>query len=253
MTVELKTEEIIIDEGSKYPPDFDQTKTTWKNLVEDKTHSDFLCLCPSCLYWVHKKDGGKFDKEVFFLEWLHFEIKLSLVNQKIIQSLEIGSKPKFHVNMRELFKVRGSIRELSEFIKKNFSEIDHNCQRIKLKLWRLQKSGILGKLEIKISQEWRRKHPESAEKRKEWEKNWGDLRRAQKIADFIYSRLDKSAIQRVICRRFFQKKSVDDLEEMRPWLNTNYGILWDKGKRKDQIVYTGKRKSSRGRFFKVGP
>ena len=103
-----------------------------------------------------------------------------------------------------------------------------------MKLWRLQKSGILGKLEIKISQEWRRKHPESAEKRKEWEKNWGDLRRAQKIADFIYSRLDKSAIQRVICRRFFQKKSVDDLEEMRPWLNTNYGILWDKGKRKDK-------------------
>ena len=248
MTVEPETEEIIIDEGSKYPPDFDRIKTAWKNLVEDKAHSDFLCLCPSCLYRAHKKDGGKFDKEVFFLEWLHFEIKLSLVNQKITQSLEIGSKPRILVNIRELFKVRSSIRELSEFIEKSFPEIDHNYQRIKLKLWRLEKSGILKKLENKITQEWFKTHPVDYRK-----SDLPKFKLSQKIADFVYSQPGRKTIQRQICRRFFQKKSVEDLEEMRSLLTYNYGIICEHGKRKNQIVYIGKRKSSRGIFFKVGP
>ena len=248
MTVEPETKEIIIDEGSKYPPDLDRIKTTWKNLVEDKIHSDFLCLCPSCLYQIQKKDGGRFDKEVFFLDWLHFEIKFSLVNQKITQSLEIGSKPKTYIDMRELFKVRGSIRALSKFIEKKFPEIDHNYQRIKLKLWRFKKSGILKKLENKITKEWSKTHPVEHRKNEFWKM----LRLTQRIANFIYSRPDKSAIQRDICRKFFQKKSVDDLEEIRSWLNINYGILWDKGKREDQIIYYGTMKSSRGRFMKTG-
>jgi len=248
MPVEPETKEIIIDEGSKYPPDLDRIKTAWKNLVEDKIHSDFLCLCPSCLYQTQKKDGRRFDKEVFFLDWLHFEIKFSLVNQKITQSLEIGSKPRIYVDMREFFKVRGSIRALSEFIEKKFPEIDHNYQRIKLKLWRFKKSSILKKLEIKITQEWSKTHPVDHRKNEFWKM----LRLTQKITDFIYSQSDKSAYQRVIRRKFFQKKSVDDLIEMRSWLNTNYGILWGEGKRKDQIIYYGTMKSSRGRFMKIG-
>jgi len=251
MTVESEIREIEIDPGSKNPPDLNRIKTAWKDLKEDRTHANFPCFCPSCLYQAHKKVGGRFDKEAFFLDWLLFEIKLSLVNQteKIVfkDTFDRG-QIKIFVDSREFFKVRGSIKALSEFVEKNFSEINPDYQRINLRLWRFRKSGVLKMLEEKISMEWWNAHPVDFRKNESWKL----LNLAQRIADFIYSRPEKSATQREICRRFFQKKSVEDLEDMRFWLKTNYGIGWKKRKKKNQIIYFGEMKNARGRFLRVG-
>jgi hypothetical protein len=96
---------------------------------------------------------------------------------------------------------------------------------------------------------------------KEWHKNhpikgrddtFLKLKLIKKIADFVYLQPNRKAFQREICRRFFQKKTIEDLEELRPWLRVNYGIECLKGKRKNQVIYVGMMKDSRGRFFRVG-
>lgn len=235
----------------KNPPDLNKIKNAWEDLINARVHADFLCLCPSCLYQTYREEGGRLDKEIFFLDWLYFEIKLSMVDQRITQSLEVGSKPKISVDMREFFNVPGSIKVLSEFIETNFPDINHDYKRIKLKLWRFKKSGVLKYLEQKKIKIWMKAHPV---KRKDHPLI--KLKLLQKIADFIYSQPEHKALEREIYRKFFQKKSVVDIEEeldeMNPWLQANYGIFRKQGKRKDQIIYYGVLKTSRGRFFRVG-
>lgn len=248
MTVNPKIDENELDYG-KNPPDLPRIKEAWQDLINNKIHTDFLCFCPSCLYQAHKKDGGRFDKDVFFLDWLHFEIKLSLINQRTTYSLDSpGFNPKTSVDMFELAEVRGSVKALSEFIEKNFpNDFNPNYKRIKKRLWRFRKSSTLKALEIKKTLEWFKNHP--SESQKESLKN---LNLAQRIADFIYSMPGRKVIQRDILRRFFQKKRLEDLEYLIPWLRDNYGIICEEGKRKDQVIYCGVLKTSRGRFLRFG-
>jgi hypothetical protein len=162
------------------------------------------------------------------------------------------SAVKFHIDGQDFIdflKNRGSLKALSEFVKKHFPKVDHDYKRIKLRLWRFRKSGTLKKLEQEKIREWMKIHPINIKKR---DHPLMKFKLLQKIADFIYSQPDRKIIQREICRRYFQKKPVEDLEELRPWLRFNYGIECLKGKRKNQILYVGKMNSSRGLFFKVG-
>jgi len=234
--------------------DIQRIKKFYTDLINDITHPE-ACSCPSCLFQEHKKQGGKYNKEIFFLSWLEFEILFSLVNQteKIVFEtvFDPGSYKRFiegEVEVKKFLKGYGRIKALSEFVKKNFPEIDHNQKRLKLRLWRFKKSGVELKAAKEIQKRYYKIHPFDFRK--------SDLQKfklAQKIADFIYSQPKQKTTQREICRKYFQKKSVEDLEEMRSLLNFNYGIIWDDGKRKNQIIYIGKMKSSRGVFFKVGP
>lgn len=155
----------------------------------------------------------------------------------------------------DLLKGRGSLVALSEFIKKHFPKLDHDYNRLKLRLWRFKKSGTVKRLEQEKIKEWMKVHPV-----KRRDHPMMKFKLLQKIADFIYSQPDRKVTQREIQRRFFQKKFAVDIEEilyeMRPWLKSNYGIEYLEGKkgglRKSQALYVGTMKSSRGKFFKVG-
>ena len=231
--------------------DVQRIRKVYANLINDKTHPE-PCVCPCCLFQEHKKQIGKYSKEIFFLSWLEFELRFSLVNQKekIVYEKAFGpGSYKRFIEGLELIKFSrgyGRIKALSEFLEINFPKIDHNQKRLKLRLWRFKKSGMELKAAKEINKRYVKAHPYDLQKIKE---GWKDLKLAQKIADFIYSQPGHKTTQRQICRRYFQKKSVEDLEEMRSLLNSNYGIICEYGKRKNQIIYIGKMKSSRGRSF----
>lgn len=81
------------------------------------------------------------------------------------------------------------------------------------------------------------------------EKKAGTVRLGQQIADFIYAQPNKAATQRQLRCRF--QGPVDELENLQPWLQLNYGIECRQASRKNQIVYCGKMNSSRGRWLGV--
>jgi hypothetical protein len=230
------------------PVDLGRVKKAYADLIENKTHA-IPCTCPSCEYQLHKTKGGRFAKEVFFLDWLLLEVKLSMINQteKMYWETAYGpSKIKFSVKWKDFFKAWGTIQELARFVSKYFPNIDPSPQRIKLKLWRFRKSGISASLEKEIILNGRKANPVDPK----INENWQGLRLAQRVADYIYKKRGHAVTQRDL-RRFFQKP-VEELERLRPWLSANYGIDWKLGARKNQIIYFGTRETSRGRYLGVG-
>lgn len=230
------------------PIDLKRVIKTYADLMGDRTHAA-PCTCPSCLYHLHKTKGGGYDKEVFFLDWLSLEVKLSLINQSekiVFETAYDRGKNKTSVDWKDLFRAWGTIQALADFVGDNFPDIDPSPRRIKLKLWRFRKSGVsatLGKEIILNAIKANSVDPEINE-------TWRGLRLAQRVADYIYKRRGHAVTQRDL-RRFFQKP-VEELIDVRPWLDLNYGIVCKQGKRENQIVYTGTMKSSRGRFLRVG-
>jgi len=214
-----RVDEVVSREG-KSPVDLKRVRGAYADLMDGKTHSD-TCRCPSCLYKLHKEKRGRFDKEAFFLDWLELEVRLSLINQTekiVFETAYDRGKNKTFIDGRDYFKSCGTLRALSNFIEKHFPDIDSNYRRIKLKLWRFRKSGVVKELEKEISFRYFRAHPAKGKE------DWKDLRFAQRIADYIYSLKNREATQREL-RRHFQKP-IEKIEDLRPWLNGNYGIGW---------------------------
>ena len=243
------TEQVLeVDLGTrKNPVDLQRVKKAYADLMADKTHAA-PCTCPSCEYQLHKTKGGRFDKEIFFLDWLLLEVKLSLINQHEKMYWEAAyspSKSKFSVEWKDFFRAWGTIQALARFVDDNFPDIDPSPRRIKLKLWRFRKSGVGASLEKEIILNGIKTNPVDPKINKTWQA----LGFAQRVADYIYKRRGHAVTQRDL-RRFFQKP-VEELIDLRPWLDLNYGIVCKQGKRENQIIYTGTRKSSRGRFLRV--
>ena len=240
--------EITPFDPGKIPVDLQRVKRTYADLIGNKTHAA-PCTCPSCLYQLHKTKGGRFDKEVFFLDWLSLEVKLSMINltEKMYWETAYGPpKSKFGFEWKDYFRTWGTIQELARFVGDNFPDIDPSPRRIKLKLWRFRKSGATAALVKEIILNGIRANPVDPK----INENWRALRLAQRVADYIYKKRGRAVTQRDL-RRFFQKP-VEELIDLRPWLESNYGIVCKQGKKKNQIVYTGKMKSSRGRFLRIG-
>lgn len=240
------TNEVILYEG-KNPIDLDRARKVWADLQGDKTH-DNNCACQSCKYQLHRKQGGRFDKEAFFLYWLELEVKLSLINQTerlVFSPLPSQLKEEYRtsVDARDYFRVKGTFRALAEYVGKYFPEIDPDVDRIKLKLWRFRKSGVDAAVEEEIRKNQLREMPPNRE-------GWQQLRLAQRIADYIYSRPHRQATQREL-QRYIQRP-VDEIEGIRGWLSDNYAIILKKGSRKGQVIYYGRMNSSKGRILKVG-
>jgi hypothetical protein len=239
--------EVEIEHG-KSPVDLQRVKKAYADLISDKTHPA-PCTCPSCLYHLHKKKGGRFDKEIFFLDWLLLEVKLSLINQteRIVFYTPYGrGKDITSVEWRDFISARRIINPLARFVRDNFPDIDPSPRRIKLKLWRFRKSGVAAALEKEINLNGIKANPVDLKIIETWQA----LDLAQKVADHIYKQQDRVATQREI-QRFIQKP-VERFEEIRKWLEENYGIVRGNGKRKNQIIYTGTMKSSRGQILHVG-
>jgi hypothetical protein len=253
MTVEQARKEIETFYG-KNPPDLHRIRAAYEDLINGRTHSDFLCLCPSCLCHAHKKAGGRFDKEIFFLDWLLLEVQLGRVNQRekiVFEDAFDRGKPVISVDgvdFINFFNARGSVKALSVFLEKYFPEIDHNWSRLNLRLWRFKKSGTLRATEKRIVAEWYKAHPAPNPRKGQ---SWKALKLAHRIADFIYSRPNKTVTQRELCRRFFQRDTLKDLEAIRPWLKFNYGIDWKVGIKKNRVSYLGTMKKPQGRILRV--
>jgi len=100
-------------------------------------------------------------------------------------------------------------------------------------------------LSLKFIKNGEKKHPESPEKRKEWEKNWGDLRLAQRVANFIHSLPEKRISQRDLLRHFSNKR-INNLKEIHDYLKFNFRInLKKEGYRNKTTVYYVVKKSSK--------
>jgi hypothetical protein len=228
------------------PVNLEWAKETWRDLLNDRTHED--CRCPSCQYHLHRQKGGKFDKETFFLYWLELEVELSLIPQTDRLIFSTLSRPqdggwRTSVTWRDFSRVRGTIQGLADYVAKYFPAIDAGASRIKLKLWRFKKSGVIKALDDEfIDRRVKALGPA--------DKGGGTVQLAQRIADCVYSRPDRTASQRDLQRQLHEP--ADNLEDLRQWLLLNYGITCRRGKRKGQMIYQGTMQSSRGRILRVG-
>jgi len=246
--------------------DVDKVKNIYSDLINGITHFPG-CICPSCLFQRYKEKyknkGRKFDKESFFLNWLAGEIRLSSVevesdfiykDESEREPGESSSIQIFRSSLIEYFRVPRIYKKTSEFIKKYLSNnnINPNLQRIKLKVWRLKKSGIIGDLEFEIFKEWSKIQP--LEKKEKWKKTREDFKFAQNVANYIYSLPEKKIERRVLLRKGrFQGKKLEDLERIHDHLKLNYRINFQKeGYRNKTTVYYSTTKSSKGRYWRVG-
>ncbi len=248
------------------PPDIDKIKEVFLDLKKDICHSPPLVL-PCCLYHQYKKKPGKrgktFDEESFFLEWLADEIRLSKIKAELGTTYkdEFDREPGepattiiYRFDIREYFKVPKIYKEVSDFIKDSLPNrnINPDPKRIKMKIYRLRKSGIVSELEHEIRLEQQKNHPIRPEKKIEQKKVWQDFKFAKKVADFIHSQ-PKRQISRWTMLRHFSNKRKENFERIHDHLKINYRIHFRKeGYRNKTIIYYSTTKSSKGRYWGVG-
>jgi len=261
----IKHDEEIEVFKEEVPIDIDKIKKVLLDLKRDICHSPPLLL-PCCLYHRYEKRTGKrgrtFNKESFFLEWLIDEIRFSKIKVEIdfIYKDEFDREPGespiteiYRTNLRDYFKVPKIYKEASAFMKDSLPNrnINPDPKRIKMKIYRLRKSGIVNELEREIILEQQKIHPISPEKKIKYKKVWQDFKFAQRVADFIHKITKKEADRRILQRRFNKKK--EDLERIHDILKLNYGINFRKeGYRNKTTVYYSTTKSSKGRYWRVG-
>jgi hypothetical protein len=195
------------------------------------------CSCPACLFALYQAKargpGKTFEKEVFFLSWLAYEIKWSMVKvtSAYVGNYEERYKEKSFVSLVDLSRVKGWIPELSYFLKehkKEFPGIDANPKRLKMRLWRFRKSRLESVLTLRRELQ----DPKQAARGK----NWGTLCFAQHVADFINSRPGRRASFREVLRHFSNKRK-EDIESISGFLQWNYQLHLRKGRRSCFFVY----------------
>jgi hypothetical protein len=211
----------------------------YKKIIEDWKNNNIHplpCNCILCLWRKYieikkNKKGHPYDWQTFLVWDLIFEAKLAYLKEKgIAKRLKSGNKETWECPFGALHKapfkrrVKKILKQIPEFednkiffyglkafIDKYFK---HNVRKGRYERSRFLK--LLGKLESEIYQEWREKQPENPNKRKEWEKNWGDFRFAQKVIDFIQLHPKKNVTRRELLKHFSnkQKKDLDDINNL---------------------------------------
>ena len=246
----------------------------YKKIVEDWKNENIHplpCNCILCLWRkyieIKKNNKGRPYDWLTFLVWdLIFEAKLAYLKEKgIARKLKSNDKETWEYPIGKLYgapykrRVKEILKQIPEFednkiFFRGLGEFINSYFERYAGKGRYERSKflkLLGKLESEIYKEWQEKHPESPQKRKEWGKNWGDLRLAQRVANFIHKITKKEADRRILQRRFNKKK--EDLERIHDILKLNYGINFRKeGYRNKTTIYYSTTKSSRGRYWRVG-
>ncbi len=195
------------------------------------------CSCPACLFALYQAKprgpGHTFEKEVFFLSWLAYEIRWSMVN--VTSAYVVGKRERYEekdfVKLGDLSRVKGWIPELSRFLKahrKEFPGIDADQKRLKMRLWRFRKS----RLESVLALQRDLQDPKQAA----LGKNWGPLCFAQHVADFINSRPGRRASFREVLRHFSNKRK-EDIEIVSGILQWNYQLHLRKEGRSCFFIY----------------
>ena len=238
--------------------DLVRARKVWRDLVEGPDHGEF-CVCPSCLYRLHRSRGGRFDREAFFLYWLELEVDFAARTQ--VEELISGpghrglGTERVFIEWPELLRPLRLVPLIARVLRESFPNLNPDPRRIKVKLWRFKRPvadadprwdpppNIYQALEEEINDRERRAAPPNPEP-------WQNLRLAQRVADLVYSQPERTIAQRDLQR--LARVSVDRLEELRPWLFFNYIIGAYQGRRKGRVVYKGWMKDSRGRALRVG-
>lgn len=217
--------------SGKIEIDVNRVKDEFFNLINDKFSSYERNYC-SLMYQTYKKEykrkGRRFDKESFFLYWLADRVKASEINvtEKIVFKDESsGSAYQYFIEPGQ--KVKNLEKLISEFIKKEIpdSNINSNPKRIKSKLWRLRKSGILSEIKKSIfikKRKLEKSQPDYFEKLQERKKDWKKMKFIYKVADFIRER-PQGVSQRELLRRFSNKRE-SDLTKIMEILKYDCGI-----------------------------
>jgi len=230
-----------------------------EDLMNDKTHP-LPCTCAACLYAKHLERlkgqlRKKYEKLTFFVWWLMIEIKTAhVVKKKKSKIGDLLNAP----YLREAKKVLRQLPELKndEWYYLGLEKYIENCFKpylIKKRYYRPKFLKLINELESEIGLEWRRQQPDPPlEKQEEWKQNWGDLKFAQKVADFIYSQHKEEVPQQLVLRKFNNYRE-SDLERVRGILKINYNIDFHlKIYRGRKTGYYSKGKYSRGRYWEMG-
>jgi len=218
----------------------EKAQKTYSDLLAGITH-DPPCYCPSCLFDRYRRlqrgAGHPFSKEAFFLDWLSYEIKFSMLNVTTAYVGKNWEEEKRYYSLREFVRVRGYIAEIVKFLTENknrFPKIKNiNPGRIKMTLWRLQKSGIMHTL----AQERLSQDPSLAAREKAAAPFWKSIKFAQRVARFITSRPGKKASCREILRHFSNRRK-SDIDDILWALCGNYQMQIDKKGASQIFVFT---------------
>ena len=243
----------------------------YKNIIEHWKNENIHplpCNCILCLWRKYieikkNKKGRPYDWLTFLVWDLIFEAKFAHLKEKgIARKLKSNDKETWEYPIGKLYdapykrRVKEILKQIPEFEDNKIfflgldKFINDYFERYAGK-GRYERSiflKLLGKLESEIHQEWKKKQPDSLKKKKEWARNWKDLRLAQEIANHIRSQPEKRIKRRLLLRRFNIK--VEDLEAIQGLL-PNFGINYKEkeGYRNKTTVYYSTTKSSRGRYW----
>jgi hypothetical protein len=246
----------------------------YKKIVEDWKNENIHplpCNCILCLWRTYieikkNKKGRPYDWLTFLVWDLIFEAKLAYLKEKgIARKLKSNDKETWEYPIGKLYgapykrRAKEILKQIPEFEDNKIfflglgEFINSYFERYAGK-GRYERSTflkLLGKLESEIHREWKKKQPDSPEKKKEWDRNWKDLKLAQGIANYICSQPRKRIKRRLLLRRFNIK--VEDLEAIQGLL-PNFGINYKEkeGYRNKTTIYYSTAKSSRGKYWRVG-
>lgn len=245
--VEIESGRLTIDDLN--PPG--QIRRKFEELKNGLTHPA-PCCCPSCFYQLYVSRTGQrgrtFDKETFFLEYLYHWARLSNINvwhgYRFAQNGPSRGEEIYRYDFPDYFRTRGALAVLVKYLKKYFPKIDPDPRRIKLKIWRLRKSGIIRELEFA---RLKNASPPSSNYDEVWKDLSEAFRFAQRVAEFINAQPDQRATQREILWRL--NKRIEDLERIHKVeddevifsLLANFGIV-SKRKGKSRLFISTRRK-----------
>ncbi len=225
-----------------------------RDLACEKTHFRG-CNCWLCRWRKYKelyitKRGRPYDWRTFMIYDLIHDAKICyLIERGKAKKKEVNKKIGWEFDLVDYSKAR--FKWKTKLILREIPVIDINSNVMQnfehyVSMKRYDRSDFLelnNKIEYAI---WRETLP--PESGKVGRPSTQGLKRLQEIADFIYSRSDKTATRREISRKHSVDK--DFLDEVEPFLNTNYRIF--KKRESRTTVYYGNMEDSRGRYWKVG-
>lgn len=239
----------------------DLIKNIFSKLKKENCHDIPVPLMPCCQNRQYKKKqrkkGNRFNAESFFLAWLEDEIWYSNFeaeyDTRLLEEWErdSGGPPSIAINKIpnwpiQIKKISHIHKKTSKFIKKYLpnSGIDPNPQRIKSKIWRLEKSGVKEELINNLSRERERLNPKKNENLARQKRSWEELRLAPEVAHIVYGYTKKEIDRRTLMRKHLRNIKKEDLERIQTLLLSNYQIQTRReGYRNKTTVYYVNNKS----------
>jgi len=238
--------EVILYEG---PGSIDKNQVarefeSLKNDITTPPEQSYCSVCYQIYKKIHKGRGRKFDRESFFLYWLANKMKftkLEIIEKIVYKSDTCKGVTEYSIKPKQ--KIRNLEESISVFLNKELPNIgiDINPKRIKSKLWRFRKSGIMYKVKKAFIAERKKvlkSQPDYYQQSQKMKEEWKKLKFIYRVANFI-SQKPEGVSRREILRRFSNKRK-DDIDEIMDVLRYDFGIEYREMNRgKDIFLWDG--------------